>query len=76
MRTLRYSLRRVSPLDSVNGGTHKATMRKHNAKFTGCAHLESPPLEVLCLAEAHRFTPGVTGLTQMNSAPATSAARF
>jgi hypothetical protein len=22
MRTLRYSLRRVSPLDSVNGGTH------------------------------------------------------
>jgi hypothetical protein len=38
--------------------------------------LESPPLEVLCLAEAHRFTPGVSGLTQMNSAPATKAPCF
>jgi hypothetical protein len=28
------------------------------------------------LAEAHRFTPGVSGLTQMNSAPATKAACF
>jgi hypothetical protein len=38
--------------------------------------IESPPLEVLCLAEANRFTPGVTGLTQMNSAPATKAGRY
>src|ERR1700740_2765868 len=29
MRTLRYSLRRVSPLDSVNGGTHTPTIVGH-----------------------------------------------
>jgi hypothetical protein len=28
MRTLRYSLRRVSPLDSVNGGTHNLALPK------------------------------------------------
>jgi len=38
-RTLRYSLRRVSPLDSVNGGTHNPTIVGHQKLFrftTGC----------------------------------------
>ena len=44
MRTLRYSLRRVSPLDSVNGGTHNPTIAGHQKlfRFTTDARCSQP----------------------------------
>src|SRR6266481_590575 len=43
MRTLRYSLRRVSPLDSVNGGTHNPKVGGSNPPPATILSITCPP---------------------------------